>query len=167
MERHPDGAPARAILTVVDVASLLDMFRHATTPLVRTDFTDDTTWTHIVASVTAPLDFEDDLPESGDYAPNITPVDDKNFQGLDGEALAGAYDDDLGGYVLLADSTSMSSPEDLTVVYVDMYDEPGRTFRCAAVEIASIEANLSIANMAFEEFADSVGEDGIFRDFDD
>ena len=34
-------------------------------------------------------------------------------------------------------------------------------------EVALIEANLSIANMDFEEFADSVGPDGVFRGFDD
>jgi len=42
---------------------------------------------------------------------------------------------------------------------------PGRAFRCVVTEVASIEVNLSIANMDFHEFADSVGEDGVFRGF--
>jgi hypothetical protein len=41
----------------------------------------------------------------------------------------------------------------------------GREFRCEVGEVASIEANLSIANMDFEEFADGVEDDGVFRGF--
>lgn len=40
----------------------------------------------------------------------------------------------------------------------------GRSFRCAVPEIASIEANLSIANMDFADYADERG--GVFRGFD-
>jgi len=43
----------------------------------------------------------------------------------------------------------------------------GRTFRCAVTEFASIEANLSIANMDFQEFADNSDTDGVFRGFKD
>jgi hypothetical protein len=38
---------------------------------------------------------------------------------------------------------------------------------CATAEIADIEANLSIANMGFSEFADNVEDDGVFRGFAD
>jgi hypothetical protein len=41
----------------------------------------------------------------------------------------------------------------------------GREFRCEVGEVASIEANLSIANIDFEEFADGVEDDGVFRGF--
>ena len=67
--------------------------------------------------------------------------------------------------MLLADTASMNNIDDITVVYVDLYDDPGRSFRCAASEIAFIESNLSIANMDFEEFADSVDGDGVYRGF--
>ncbi len=43
---------------------------------------------------------------------------------------------------------------------------PGRTFRTTIPEIASIEANLAIANMDFFEFADNVQPDGVFRGFE-
>jgi hypothetical protein len=151
----------------MDVASVVAMFRNDSTPLVRTDFSDDVAWARTVAAVSSPLYVDDELNGSGDYEPNITPVDDRCFENLEADDLALAYLDDCVGYVLLADKTTMSTPEDPTVVYVDMYDEPGRAFRCAISEIASIEANLSIANMDFEEFADSVGPDGVFRGFDE
>lgn len=67
--------------------------------------------------------------------------------------------------MLLADQASVADLHDLTLIYVDLYDQPGRSFRCAVSEIASIEANLAIANMDFEDFADSIGPDGVFRGF--
>jgi len=41
----------------------------------------------------------------------------------------------------------------------------GRELRCEVGEVASIEVNLSIANMDFDEFADSADADGVFRGF--
>lgn len=48
---------------------------------------------------------------------------------------------------------------------VDLDDEPGRTFRVIPRELWSVENNLSIANMDYRDFADSVGADGVFRGF--
>ena len=149
----------------VTVDSVVALFGDGVTPLVRTDFTDDAAWESIVSTLTRPVDFGDGDVDDGGYVPNIKPINERAFEGLDGDALSRAYDDDLVGYVLLADSESMQRTHDLTVRYVDLSDEPGRTFRCAAGEVASIEANLAIANMDFEEFADQVDADGVFRGF--
>ncbi|MFN8515091.1 MAG: hypothetical protein U0841_21405 [Chloroflexia bacterium] len=46
-----------------------------------------------------------------------------------------------------------------------MHDERGRAFRAILPELWAIDANLSISNMDFFEFADSVDSDGIFRGF--
>lgn len=43
--------------------------------------------------------------------------------------------------------------------------EPGRTFRALPSEVNGIESNLSIANMDWEDFAESVDDDGVFRGF--
>ena len=162
-----------AILTSVNTTKLAELLQGGSTPLLRTDFTDAAAWELIVAAVTAPVDFgseasedDDGLGEEGDYAPNITPIADPAFEGVTGEALGAAWTRDEVGYMLLADQASMTDGTDLTIVYVDLYDEPGRTFRCVVGEVASIEANLSIANMDFE-VADSIGRDGVFRGFDD
>jgi hypothetical protein len=40
-----------------------------------------------------------------------------------------------------------------------------RTFRVVADELWGVAANLDMANMEFEEFADAVDEDGVFRGF--
>ncbi|WP_340539124.1 DUF6924 domain-containing protein [Nocardioides sp. GXZ039] len=151
----------------MNVDDLLSYFESESTPLVRTDFSDDDAWQRTVALVSAPMRIDDDPNGSSDYRPNIVPIDDRTFEGLDPETLALAYREDCVGYVLLADATTMATPDDPTVLYVDLDEDPGRSFRCAAPEIASIEANLSIANMDFEEFADAVGEDGVFRGFEE
>lgn len=69
------------------------------------------------------------------------------------------------GYVLLADQISMADLDDLSVLYVSIVGHRHRSFRCSAKEVASIEANLSLANMDFEDFADNVDSDGVFRGF--
>jgi hypothetical protein len=43
--------------------------------------------------------------------------------------------------------------------------EYGREFRAIPTAVQSIENNLSIANMDFEDFAEAVDEDGVFRGF--
>ncbi|MEV6345449.1 hypothetical protein [Actinoplanes sp. NPDC051851] len=42
----------------------------------------------------------------------------------------------------------------------------GATFRVVPSEMWSVQNNLPIANMAWEEFADNVDGDGIFRGFE-
>jgi hypothetical protein len=49
---------------------------------------------------------------------------------------------------------------------VDLYDEPGRTFRLPIRWFAEVSANLSIANMDFDEFADATDGSGTFRGFE-
>ena len=137
---------------------LEDLFDDDVTPLLRTEFGDDAAWERVVAALMSPPDLGAD-----DDVPNVEPISDPSFSGVTGEALASALTGDSSGYVLLADARTMAERDDLTVVYVDLREEPGRTFRCAVGEVASIEANLSIANMGFDEFAENIGPDGVFR----
>jgi hypothetical protein len=162
------------------VMRLAATFENAGTPLIRTDFSSDTAWRRVVAAVTAPSNFNGST--DGGYEPNVTVFDEPAFEDLSGETLAAlcAPHDELRGYVALADARSMAEASDggdLTVDYVDLSVEDdedaelfesflGRTFRCATIEFASVEANLAIANMDFHEFADSVSADGVFRGFD-
>ena len=161
--RHPD---------LMDIAHLAELFADGVTPLLRTDFTDDDAWERVVAAVAAPAHFgydvgDDDLDDDG-YTPNVRPISEPAYAGLTGPDIATAWDVDAVGYVLLADSVTMAAARtsgDPTLVYVDLYDERGRAFRCPVQEVASIEANLAIANMDFEDFAGAVAPDGVFRGF--
>ncbi|WP_432423041.1 DUF6924 domain-containing protein [Streptomyces pseudovenezuelae] len=66
--------------------------------------------------------------------------------------------------LVLADSATFASPE-CPLLVLDLRGEQGRCVRVVAAELWSIENNLSGANMDFEEFADAVDDDGVFRGF--
>lgn len=67
-------------------------------------------------------------------------------------------------FIVIVDQTAISHP-DHPLLVVDLYEGSGNEFRAIPSQIHGIENNLSIANMDFEEFAEAVDEDGIFRDF--
>jgi hypothetical protein len=51
------------------------------------------------------------------------------------------------------------------VLVVDLCEQPGRTFRVIPREMWGVENNLSIANMDYDDFANSADADGVFRGF--
>jgi hypothetical protein len=67
-------------------------------------------------------------------------------------------------FVFIVDQAAVSHP-DHPILVVDLSTEPGRSFRVIPTEVWSVENNLSIANMDFDEFADQVDQDGVFRGF--
>ena len=82
---------------------------------------------------------------------------------------------DGASVLFIADSISLSSPDhpilvvDLSDTFLSVAEFPeiaGRTpFRCIPSELWSVDNNLNIANMDWEEFAGAAGEDGVFRGF--
>jgi hypothetical protein len=126
-----------------------------TSLVLRTDFTDDAAWAALQTAVGA---------EGATY------VSDARYSGVTIQALieadAAAADDDKLTYLFLADATTMADAE-RTLLAVDLYDEPGRTFRLLPTRYADVSANLSIANMDFSEFADAADEAGTYRGFSD
>jgi hypothetical protein len=144
-------------------------------PLIRTDFSSDDTWQRVIAEVSKEVDIVGD----GDlYAANVEPISDPGFRSATPEIVANAWPRAYHGYVILADERTMAevvSGRDLTVVFVDLYSTEedaeefgwafGRAFRCVASEVAAVEANLSIANVDFPDFADSADSGGVFRGF--
>ncbi|MEV5651075.1 hypothetical protein AB0L57_22725 [Nocardia sp. NPDC052254] len=123
--------------------------------LIRTDFTDDAVWARTLEAV---FDSYDDDTETG-----LTPVDDATFDGL----APGDLGDLIGGqtYLFLADTTTMTDPEHPLLV-VDTSDGGGPAFRIAPSAMAEVEVNLFLANMDFEDYADCLGDDGVFHGFD-
>lgn len=157
----------------MDLDRVAQLLADGPMPLIRTDFSSDEAWQRVVDEVSK----ESDIVGDGDgYTPNIAPVSDPGLGSMTPEALASAWPREHHGYVILADERSMreaTSSGDLTVVFLDLSadeeDEEesgwvfGRAFRCVASEVAGIEANLSIANVDFPDFADSADDDGVFR----
>ncbi|MBC9714404.1 hypothetical protein H9Y04_17735 [Streptomyces sp. TRM66268-LWL] len=130
-----------------------------TSLVLRTDFSDDGAW----ATVQAAIDAADE------YA-IATYVSDHRFNDVRIEALVtentSAAEDEQVVTMFLADSVTMTDPAH-PLLAVDLYDEPGRTFRVPVQWFPEISANLSIANMDFAEFADAADTSGTFRGFDD
>lgn len=163
----------------VSAELLAFLFSTATTPLVRTDFSDDGAWAIVVERLTRAVNFDDPAaePHPDDYLPNVEVISSPANAGLDPAQLAALVplDQPSYGYVLLADDRSMAeaaSGGELTVRYVDLswdpeWDDtpPGRSFRIVDSEFAITEANLAIANMGFDDYAGSVDPDGVFRGF--
>jgi hypothetical protein len=126
--------------------------------LIRTDFSDDAAWEALCEASVEP-------DEEEGFQAHLDFISDRAYEGLTIEQLVAMCP--KGGshtYMFLADGRAQSDPEQ-PILVVDLYTEPGRSFRVIPREMWGVENNLSIANMDFEEFADCVDADGIFRGF--
>ena len=124
--------------------------------MLRTDFSDDAAWESLCAACQEPV---------GEFRAYLNCVSDPEYNGLTVDRLVGlARRGFAPGFAFLADRTALTHPAH-PVLVVDLRKKPGRTFRVSPSKVQSVENNLSIANMDFHEFADSVGRDGIFRGF--
>ncbi|GAB3905050.1 DUF6924 domain-containing protein [Kibdelosporangium lantanae] len=128
-----------------------------TSLVVRTDFSSDVAWEAVRAAV-----------DSCDEYPQATYVSDRTYAGATVSALvdvdAAAAEEHKVAYLFLADEVTMAHTEH-PLLAVDLYDEPGRTFRVPPLYFADISANLSISNMDFADFADAVDAAGVYRGF--
>ncbi|WP_437114091.1 DUF6924 domain-containing protein [Streptomyces syringium] len=99
------------------------------------------------------------------FLANVAYFDDPAFQGLELEQILGLMPDEPEcALLVVADEVALGSPE-MPLLCIDLWEERGRTVRVVATELWSIENNLSLSNMDFEEFADAADEDGVFRGF--
>lgn len=133
--------------------------------LIRTDFTDDAAWRDIAVAAMAPIPQGDGT----EFAAYLTCIDNPEYDGLTVDGLLEAIGESPTYYAFLADTETVRNPEMPIVAVYTGPDEPerprGRTFRVIPSEMWGVENNLSIANLDFESFADSVDEDGVFRGF--
>ncbi|MFE9627343.1 DUF6924 domain-containing protein [Streptomyces sp. NPDC006527] len=126
-----------------------------TSLVLRTDFADDAAWDALCAV------FDED---------HATFVSDPRYADVSIPALI--HEDNAAGeaeqlvHLFLADAAALADPRH-HLLALDLYDEPGRTFRVPPEWFAEISANLCIANLDFEDFADCVDATGTFRGFPD
>lgn len=137
--------------------------------LVRTDFTSDDAWQQVS---------EEAQQENADgFRAYAEPISDPAFDRATWQAVKAAVPaNDSGASVLfVADSTTLTSPDhpilvvDLTDTFLSVAEFPaiaGRTpFRCIPSELWSVDNNLNISNMDWEEFAGAVDASRVFRGF--
>ena len=147
--------------TSVDVKSAADENVDLKTedPLVvRTDFSNNETWEKIKEAILRPVG-EAQLRAYVEF------LDDEAYSGL---GKTDFLDLPQKGYahtfLILVDSEAINRT-DQAVLVIDLDQEPGREFRAIPSQIQSIENNLNIANMDFDEFADEADETGTFCGF--
>jgi hypothetical protein len=124
--------------------------------LIRTDFTDDAAWAATCEAACAPD------PDDG-FQAHLTCFDAKELDGASVDDLVALKRD----YFFVADSHTMTDPEHpILAVAADPDDdvEPGTSFRVVPSVMWGVENNLSLGNMAFEEFLEAA-IDGCFRGF--
>jgi hypothetical protein len=126
--------------------------------VIRTDYSDDAVWDTVRAAMRART------PMDG-FQANVAFVSEPSLNGLDVEQIIGRLPPDRrDSFVFVVDATTLRNPEH-PVLVVDLYEQRGRTFRVIPSSAWSVENNLSLANMDFGDFADSVDPDGVFRGF--
>ncbi|RSO05665.1 hypothetical protein DMH18_30860 [Streptomyces sp. WAC 06783] len=128
--------------------------RTEATPLVRTDFSDQAAWQALRTAVTT--------PDDDDCLADVHIVDDRAYSELTTEqviSLAPAK-----SLLIVADKAALSTPE-MPLLVVLVTKKGHSELRVTAAELASIENNISIANMDWEEFTEAADDDGVFRGF--
>ena len=147
--------------------------------VLRTEFSSDASWNEIRGLLSAPQ--KDPLSEL-EFTANLKFVEDASFAGMSAEDLVRALPADYVGFVVfVVDAACMQDKEHALLVVgfapqsvepADYDRAPGETpleqikaFRALPAMVQSIENNLSLANMDFEDFAGAVDPHGVFRGF--
>ncbi len=128
--------------------------------VLRTDFSDDAMWRAVCEASSAPS------PGDG-FLANLTFVEDRSFEAATVADLiaAAAAASQYRSFMFVADDVTIHEA-DHPVLVIDLADQPGRSFRVIPSEMWSVENNLSLANMDFDEFAEAVDASGIYRGFE-
>lgn len=124
-------------------------------PIIRTDFSDESTWESLRAAIEAPV---------GDFRAHVRFVSDPANSDATPAQIVERMKDGTEPFVFIVDRTAITHP-DRSILVIDLHDEPGRSFRVIPSEMWAVQNNLALANMDFREFAEAVDADGIFRGF--
>jgi hypothetical protein len=130
--------------------------------LIRTDFSDDEAWVEVTTAAQA-------AEPIGGFVADLTLVEDPAWEGLAGDKLLETIGEPPPFYVFVVDREALTHPEHpilaIDCAGSDYPHERGRTVRVVPTAMASIENNLSLGNMDFDEFIEGADADGIFRQF--
>jgi len=155
MRRLKDATPSNSAADKMKIPATEN------TLALRTDFSDESAWKTICASIK-----NSDKNSDEEFQANVDFISDSAFDGLTAEQLPSFLSEDSKSFAFIIDKIALSNPEH-PILAVDLQGEPGRAFRVIPSALWAVENNLSIANMGFEEFADAVDKGGIFRGFEE
>ena len=124
--------------------------------VIRLDYSDDNKWNNLrneIQSPRGPLGFQ----------PNVEFYSDKSIANITLDELLKLIPKEYyHSFIFVVDSFTITDNES-PILCVDIKDNPGDWFRVIPEEMWSVENNLSISNMDFEEFVGSADKDGVFR----
>lgn len=126
--------------------------------LLRAHYSNDEKWKKIKTEISTPD------PDDG-FIAYLTFVENPKFDDLPLEILLPKIPRNYCHPIILIADQITFNDEDRTILCVDLVEIPGQYLRVIPSEIWSIENNLSISNMEFQDFADCQDENGIFRGF--
>ncbi|WP_215542664.1 DUF6924 domain-containing protein [Amycolatopsis sp. CA-230715] len=142
-------------------AALAALVNSPSTPIVRTDFSDPDAWETTWRDITEPREYWGD-----EVVLDATMITDPEFDGWTGEDLVSLLlslvdDPDL---VFVVDTAALTSPEHpVLVLEADPSHTRPRSFRATPDALVDVETQLSIGNMDWEDFSESVDSDGVLR----
>jgi Domain of unknown function (DUF6924) len=128
--------------------------------VVRAWFGDDRAWERLVSRLRTPS-------EDG-FLADVTFVDDPVFEGLSAEGLRARQTNGPIVSFIADEVTHTADDQPILAVWVlprdadDGRPEP-KPFRVVPSELWSVENNINLANMDWEDFTGSLDEDGTFR----
>jgi hypothetical protein len=133
------------------------LHKAVSTPMLRTDFTDQKAWEALGAAIATPN-------EDG-FMAYVDLVEDPAHRDLTPEQVLALVPEGFEHPILIvADHVALASPE-MPLLVIDLWEERGRVLRVVVEELCSIENNLSISNMDFDDFVAAADEHGVFRGF--
>ncbi|WP_309075039.1 DUF6924 domain-containing protein [Paenarthrobacter sp.] len=125
--------------------------------LVRTNFSDTETWLSALSFV---------LAQNGDgFRAYVQVVDDIAWCNADWERIRNAVLCNVEHAAVLFIMDEVALESDYPVLVVDLDDLSHEPFRCVARRLWSVDNNLNLANMDWEEFTEDTDTDGVFRGF--
>jgi hypothetical protein len=124
-------------------------------PVLRTDFTDQAAWDAIRDEI--------QRPTAEGVTASVTFIDDRAYEGLPNDRLLATVPENYHHtFMFVVDATTIATP-DHPVLVVNLRTRSEGGFRAVTSEIYSIEANLSLGNLSFHDFARVAAKTGVFR----
>ena len=125
------------------------------TPLLRTDSTRPDRWGALLACIETPNDLG--------FLAYVSVLTDPELEGLTEEDIRQLSRTDNGtSFVLVADELAQAD-DDFPILVVDTSGAGRPSFRAACQCLWSIQNNLWLANMDWEEFSEATDHDGVYR----
>ena len=126
------------------------------TPLLRTEYSMEERWRDLLERIATPS------PDG--FLANVTVVSDPRLDGMTADDIQGLASAGRRPILTLVADTRALTDDGFPILVVDTYGRDQRSFRVTAACLWSVENNLSLANLDWEDFADNVDPDGVYRD---